>query len=116
MVGFSRNWENLTVIRTSHHLVRIQITFKTIWTPATEEFEQGDLNIKRTILHRTAQQVELITGTKEFRTFDNLRHFYCLQDHTTSNTMGKDKNKDGETTTAETPKTSAETVKHGTPP
>ena len=28
-------------------------------------FEQGDLNIKRTILHQTAQQVELNTGTKE---------------------------------------------------
>ena len=44
------------------------------------------------------------TGTKEFlRTFDNLRHFYCLHDHMTSNNkMGKDKNKDGETTTSET--------------
>ena len=37
------------------------------------------------------------------RTFDNLRHFYCLQDHTTSNNkMGKDKHKDGEAATSET--------------
>ena len=53
-------------------VVRIQITFKTIRTPATEEFEQGKLKVKRIILQQsnfTAQQVELITGTKEFRTF-----------------------------------------------
>ena len=50
--------------QTSHHLVRIQITFKTIQTPGMN-FEQGDLNIKRTILHRTAQQFELNTGMKE---------------------------------------------------
>ena len=84
MVGFSRNWENLTVIRT-HQLiksdtlswcqmvVRIQITFKTIQTPATtEEFEHGKLKVKRIILQQsnfTAQQVKLITGTKEFRMF-----------------------------------------------
>ena len=28
-------------------------------------------------------------GTKEFRTFGNLRNFYCLQDHTTSNNNGE---------------------------
>ena len=53
-------------------VVRIQIAFKTIQTPATEEFEQGKLKVKRTILQRlnfTAQQVELITGMKEFITF-----------------------------------------------
>ena len=53
-------------------VVRIQITFKTIRTPATEEFEQGKLKVKRIILERsnfTAQQVELITGMKEIRTF-----------------------------------------------
>ena len=49
------------------------ITFKTIQTPATEEFEQGKVKVER-ILQRlnftlTAQQVELITGAKEFRTF-----------------------------------------------
>ena len=49
VVRSSRNWEHLTVIQT-HHLVRIQITFKTIQTPATKEFEQGNLNVKRTIL------------------------------------------------------------------
>ena len=38
----------------------------------------------------------------EFKNIDNLRHFYFLQDHTTSNKMGKDKHKDGETTTSET--------------
>ena len=66
MVRSSRNWEHLTAIQTSHHLVRIQITFKTIQTPAaSKEFEQGNLNIQRTILHRTAQQFELITGTKD---------------------------------------------------
>ena len=30
VVRSSRNWEHLTAIRTHHHLVRIQITFKTI--------------------------------------------------------------------------------------
>ena len=73
-------------------VVRIQITFKTIRTPATKEFEQGKLKVKRIILQRsnfTAQQVELITGTKEFRTFGNLKNFYCLQDHTTSNNNGE---------------------------
>ena len=50
----------------THHLLRIQITFKTIQTPG-RNFEQGDLNVKRTILHRTAQQVELNTGMKEFK-------------------------------------------------
>ena len=51
VVRSSRNWKHLTVIQTSHHLVKIQITFKTIRTPATKEFEQGNLNVKRTILH-----------------------------------------------------------------
>ena len=50
-------------------VVRIQITFKTIQTPATtEEFKQGRLEVKRIILQQlnfTAQQVELITGTKD---------------------------------------------------
>ena len=81
MVGFSRNWENLTAIELikksdtlswCQMVVRIQIAFKTIRTPETEEFEQGneckeDLTVIE--LHFTAQQVELITGTKEFRTF-----------------------------------------------
>ena len=49
-------------------VVRIQITFKTIQTPATEEFEQGKLKVKIE-LHFTAQQIELITGMKEFRMF-----------------------------------------------
>ena len=61
VVGFSRNWENLTAIQT-HQLiksdtlsgcqmvVRIQITFKTIQTPATKEFKQGKLKVKRIIL------------------------------------------------------------------
>ena len=103
LVGFSRNGENLTTIRT-HQLiksdtlsrcqivVRIQITFNTIRTPTTEEFEQRKLKVKRIILQQlnfTAQQVELITGTKEFRMLGNLRNFYCLQDHTTSNNNGK---------------------------
>ena len=30
--------------------------------------------------------------------FGNLRHFYCLQDHATSNNNGEDKNKDNEET------------------
>ena len=51
VVRSSRNWEHLTAIQISHHLVRIQITFKTIRTPATKEFEEGNLNVKRTILH-----------------------------------------------------------------
>ena len=50
----------------THHLARIQITFKTIRT-AGRNFEQGDLNVKRAILHQTAQQVELNTGMKEFK-------------------------------------------------
>ena len=56
-------------------VVRIQITFKTIQTPAaTKGFEQGKLEGKEDHLtaielHFTAQQVELIKGTKEFRTF-----------------------------------------------
>ena len=55
-------------------MVRIQIAFKTIRTPATKEFEQGKLEGKEdhlTVieLYFTAQQAELITGTKEFRTF-----------------------------------------------
>ena len=52
--------------QTSHHLVRIQITFKTIQTPG-RNFEQEDLKVKRTILHQTAQQVELNTGMKAFK-------------------------------------------------
>ena len=43
---------------------------------------------------------------KEFRMFDNLRHFYCLQDHTTSTVMGKDKNKNKEHHDGETAATS----------
>ena len=39
---------------------------------------------------------------KEFKNIDNLRHFYFLQDHMTTNKMGKDKTKDGETTASET--------------
>ena len=73
-------------------VVRIQIAFRTIQTPATKEFEQGKLKVKRIILqwsNFTAQQVELIKGTKEFRMFGNLRNFYCLQDHTTSNNNGE---------------------------
>ena len=56
-------------------VVRNQIAFKTIRTPtATKEFEQGKLESKEDHLtaiklHFTAQQVELIKGTKEFRTF-----------------------------------------------
>ena len=55
-------------------VVRIQIAFKTIRTPGTKEFEQGKLEGKEhhlTVieLHFTAQQVELIKGTKEFRMF-----------------------------------------------
>ena len=51
-------------------VVRIQIAFKTIRTPATKEFEQGKLEGKEDHLtaiklHFTAQQVELITGTKD---------------------------------------------------
>ena len=49
---------------------------------------KGNLNVKRTILHQTAQQVELIRY-KRIRTFGNLRNFYCLQDHTTSNNNGE---------------------------
>ena len=45
VVRSSRNWEHLTAIQT-HHLVRIQITFQTIQTPATKEFEQGKLERK----------------------------------------------------------------------
>ena len=37
------------VLLNQNTTVRIQITFKTIQTPATKEFEQGNLNIKRTI-------------------------------------------------------------------
>ena len=52
--------------------------------------------------------VELKTGMKEFlRTFDNLRYFYCLQDHMTSNNkMGKDNNKDKDHHDGETAATS----------
>ena len=61
MVGFSRNWENLTAIELINKsdtlswcqmVVRIQIAFKTIQTPATEEFEQGKLKVK-VILQRS---------------------------------------------------------------
>ena len=92
--------------------VRIQIAFKTIRTPATEEFEQGKLKVKRILQQSnfTAQQVELITGMEEFKCFGNLRDFYCLQDHTTSNNkMGKDKAKDKEQYDGETA-TSSETI------
>ena len=89
-------------------------------------------------LHFTAQQVELIKDMKEFRMFGNLRNFYCLQDHTTSNntqwgktrprtkniTMGRQQLLLRPTTVpristempTETSVTSAKTVKHGTPP
>ena len=52
-------------------MVRIQITFKTIRTPATEEFEQGKLKVKRILQQSnfTAQQVALITGMKELRMY-----------------------------------------------
>ena len=33
-------------------MVRIQIAFKTIQTPETEEFEQGKLKVKKIILQR----------------------------------------------------------------
>ena len=51
VVGFSRNWENLTAIELINKsdtlswcqmVVRIQIAFKIIQTPETEEFEQGN--------------------------------------------------------------------------
>ena len=75
-------------------MVRIQITFKTIHPPATKEFEQGKLEGKEDRLtaielHFTAQQVELLKGTKDFRTFGNLRNLYCLQDHMTSDNNGE---------------------------
>ena len=65
-VRSSRNWEHLTAIQTSLHLVRIQITFKTIQTPATKEFEQGKLECKEDHLTvNCTKQVELITGMKD---------------------------------------------------
>ena len=72
-------------LNSSLHLVRIQITFKTIRTPATKEFEQGKLEHKEDHLTMNCtQQIELIRYER-IRTFGNLRNFYCLQDHTTSN-------------------------------
>ena len=66
-------------------MLRIQITFKTIQTPATKEFEQWKLEHKEDHLTlNCTQKVELIRYER-IRTFGNLRNFYCLQDHTTSN-------------------------------
>ena len=47
--------------QTSHHLERIQITFKTIQTPVRTQ-----TTVESKEIHFTTQQVELNTGTKEF--------------------------------------------------
>ena len=67
MVRSSRNWEHLTAIELITSLVRVQITFKTIQTPATKEFEQEKLEHKEDHItsNCTAQQVELNTGWKD---------------------------------------------------
>ena len=85
MEGGIRDKQNFDISKFELH--GTECTFKTIQTPATKEFEQGNLNVKRTILQPSncTQQAQLITGMKEFRTFGNPRHFYCLQVHTTSN-------------------------------
>ena len=49
--GFEQgNWNAERLLQRSNSLLGIQITFKTIQTPG-RNFEQGDLNVKRTILH-----------------------------------------------------------------
>ena len=94
-------------------VVRIQITFKSIQTPETEEFEQG-MGMQRessysdqTSLHHRLNSSQV---QKNLERFGNLRDFYCLQDHMTSNNkMGKDKAKDKEQHNGETT-ASSETI------
>ena len=67
-------------------MVRIQITIKTIQTPASKEFEQGKLECKEDHLtSHCTQQVELITGTST-----------ACKTIRPPSTMGKDKNKNKE--------------------
>ena len=86
----------------------------TIQTPATEEFEQGKLKVKRILqrLNFTSPHNRLSWSQvrKNLKCFGNLRDFYFLQDHKTSNNkMGKDKAKDKEQHDGETA-ASSETI------
>ena len=49
-------------------MVRIQIAFKTIQTPETEEFEQGNLNAKRLLLRSSSSLLGIQITFKTIRT------------------------------------------------
>ena len=72
-------------------VVRIQIAFKTIWTPETEQFEQGNWMQRGSYSDQASLHNKLSWSQirKNLEHFGNLREFYLLQDHTTSNNNGE---------------------------